>query len=483
MQASGWIRFAENVCLTIFFAWLFWLPLPFGSVIESARLPLIIVPLALCVVAGLLRLYATRDRTSTVQATRAGLIWLIGALVFLAIAALQLIPLPASLLRAVSPESFVLWSDASRAASLGSTPADTAWPVTIDPRATTAEWLRLTALLATFVTASLLVRTHARRRVLAGVLCAAALFEAFYGMREAALQRFEIWGWVNRLIFHRVTGTFVNPNHFAHYIAIVLPMALFLGASLWRKAGSRDLPFARRLAILVERHALLSGFAVLAALACLAAILLAQSRGALLALGVAITGVAALLPGKRVARTITAVIAGLLLVVALAYYLGVERTVARFAPRDVQEATVSRRLAMTTAGELWRRFPVAGSGLGTFSQVVWMAQIGDVEHFYHHAHNDYLELAATSGTLGFVIALGTLLGGYAALARMTFGPVSRELAWVRRAFQAAALVSLGVAMVHALFDFNFFIPSNAATLAAIAGAAVASIDHDKRTRR
>lgn len=483
MNASRWIRFAESVCLTVFFAWLFWLPLPFGSVIERARLPLVIVPLSLCVVAGLLRIYATRERTSTVQATRAGLIWLFGALAFLAIAALQLIPLPPSFLRAVSPESFVIWSDASRAATLGGVPAGSAWPLTIDPRATMVEWLRLTALLATFLTAALLIRTHAWRRALAGVLCAAALFEAFYGMREAALQRFEIWGWVNRLIFHRVTGTFVNPNHFAHYIAIVLPMALFLGASLWRKAGPRDLSFSRRLAILVERHALLGGFAVLAAMACLAAILLAQSRGALLALGVAIAGVAALLPGKRLARSMTAIIAGLLLVVALAYYLGVERTVARFAPGAMQEATVSRRLAMTTAVELWQRFPITGSGLGTFSQVVWMAQVGDVEHFYHHAHNDYLELAATAGTLGFVVALGTLLGGYVALVRMTFGPVSRELAWVRRAFQAAALVSLAVAMVHALFDFNFFIPSNAATLAAIAGAAVASIDHDKRTRR
>ncbi|MCU1245164.1 MAG: hypothetical protein JWN02_1074, partial [Acidobacteria bacterium] len=31
---------------------------------------------------------------------------------------------------------------------------------------------------------------------------------------------------------------------------------------------------------------------------------------------------------------------------------------------------------------------------------------------------------------------------------------------------------LTVAVVHALFDFNFYIPSNAATLAAIAGTAV-----------
>ena len=67
---------------------------------------------------------------------------------------------------------------------------------------------------------------------------------------------------------------------------------------------------------------------------------------------------------------------------------------------------------------------------------------------------------------------------------MTFGSdATAELSWRRRAFQVAALASLTIAMVHALFDFNFHIPSNPATLAAIVGAAVASVDHDRRTRR
>ncbi|HEV7588258.1 MAG TPA: hypothetical protein VGO40_09085, partial [Longimicrobium sp.] len=59
----------------------------------------------------------------------------------------------------------------------------------------------------------------------------------------------------------------------------------------------------------------------------------------------------------------------------------------------------------------------------------------------------------------------------------------RDLSWRRRAFQLAALASLTIAMVHALFDFNFYIPANPATLAVILGAAVASVDRDRRVRR
>jgi O-antigen ligase len=112
-----------------------------------------------------------------------------------------------------------------------------------------------------------------------------------------------------------------------------------------------------------------------------------------------------------------------------------------------------------------------------------MAQREDLGKTYHHAHNDYAEIAATAGTLGYLIAIVTLFGGYFALMRMTFGRAGAELSWLRRAFQAAALASLTIAMVHALVDFNFFIPANPATLAVIAGAAVAVVDHDKRTRR
>ena len=481
-HAGGTARFAERACLAIFFGWLIWLPMPFGSIVERARLPLIAVPLALCVCASLLRLYATRDRTNTAQPTMAWAFWGMGALVFLGVCALQLVPLAPGILRALSAESHAIWSGASKVASLAGAAPRRTWPLTIDPRASLQELLRLGAIFATFTTSALLIRTHLRRRVLACTLAAAAVFESLYGLREAALQRYEIWGWVNRLVFDRVTGTFVNPNHFAHYLAIVLPMTLFLGLSLWRDAGRRDVPVLRRIAGLIERHALLTGFTMLAAISCLAAMLLSQSRGALVALGAAMLGVGAMMPGRRVARIAAGATAGVMLVLALALFLGTGRTITRFSPTNVGQQSISRGQALVTAAQIWRRFPLLGSGLGTFAHVVSMEQDHDVDRIYHHAHNDYAELAATTGTLGFLVGMITLIGGYVWLVRETFGERAEEITFVRRAFQATALLSIGVALVHALFDFNFYIPSNPATLAAIAGAAVAAVDHDRRTR-
>ncbi|HEV3486115.1 MAG TPA: O-antigen ligase family protein [Vicinamibacterales bacterium] len=479
-----WNAIAERVCLGVLLLWLAALPLPFGSIVPKARVPLVVVPLAIGCIAALLRLHATRDRTSTARPAKTWMWWGLGSLLFIAVASLQLVPLPPSLLRVTSPESHAIWSAASNVASLAGVNVDASHPISIDPRATAFELVRLTALVATFTAFAILVRTNAQRVTLAVVLCLAALFETFYGVREAALERYAIWGWVNRLIFNRVTGTYVNPNHFAHYIAIVLPMALFLGALLWHRAGRGDIPVARRLMVLAERRAVPSAFVVLSAIALAAAVLLAQSRGALLALGAGTLFVAALLPGRRMLRVACAAGAGAMLVVALVIFLGPQRTVARFKPNEFERQTlVGRRIGIATALAVWQRFPILGCGLGTFERVVFMEQREDLGKVYHHAHNDYAEIAATAGSAGFLIAMTTLFGGYVVLVRKTFGAAAAELTWSRRAYQAAALASITIAMVHALYDFNFFIPANPATLAAIAGAAAAVIDHDRRTRR
>jgi len=480
-HTQRWTSTAELACLVVFFCWLIFLPLPFGSMVEEARPALIAVPLALCVVAASIRLYATRDRTNTAQPTRAWLILNNGALLLLGVVALQLVPLPRGVVAWLSPEAEAIWNAASRIVTLAGGAPRTSWPLTVDPQATAFELLRMAGLLATFSIAAGLIRTHARRQTLAIVLCGTAMFEVLYGVREAALHRYAIWGWTNRLVFNRVTGTYVNPNHYAHYLAIVLPMALFIAAVRWHRAGGRETTRSQRLVALLESSVVVTGFALLAAVACLGGVLLAQSRGALLALAAGLLAIGAMLPGRRIARMAFGVAAGLTVIAVLTLFLGPERTVGRFLGAD--SALGGRRIGLEAAAGIYARFPILGSGAGTFERVAAMEQSDDHGHNYHHVHNDYAEIAATTGTAGFVIAMVTLLGGYVALVRMTFGAAAKETTWSRRLFQAGALASLTIAMVHALVDFNFYIPANPATLAAIVGASVASLDHDKRTRR
>ena len=457
----------EQLCRGVLYLYLLWLPLPFGSVIDGAQLPLIAGATLIGAAAFLVR------RGSGNPVHRTCTIWSGGAIAFIVVVAIQLLPLPDAVLRVISPASASIWSGASRAASLvTSAPAATAHPITLDPGSTWLHLFRVIAFFAVFLAATLLIRRHRHRMQLAVVLGVAALFETFYGVRAATLHEYAIWGWKNTKIYDRVTGTFVNPNHFAHYVSLILPLTLFIAAVAWHESAVPRASFGRNVARLIERRAVVFGFAAAASLACIGAVLVAQSRGALLSIALAFLVTLwsagrwpAGAPAAR--RRVFVALAAALLLAALATFLAPTRTaVSRFS--DVG-SMAGRRDALAAAVTLWRHFPIFGSGLGTFSEVVALHQRHDLEVVYNHAHNDYAEIAATTGAVGFAVSILPLLAGYFVLARST---LRDDASWRSRAFRLAALTSITIALLHELVDFNFFVPANPATLAAIAGAAV-----------
>jgi O-antigen ligase len=464
-------KVADIALFVLLLAFVAWVPMPFGSASDGAQRPLIVVPLLLCCAAALLRCLGE----SRGEPTRPALIWSAGGIVFTLVIAVQLVPLPMMLLRVISPHSAEIWAGAAHLAAMAGVPSPSLHPITIDPEQTALHFYRALAFLATFLSSIMLVRTNGRRLVLASLLASLGVFEALYAMREAALNRYAIWGWKNTLIYGRPTGTFVNPNHFAHYAAIVLPMALYLCAYAWHTAAPAGARFGRRVVKLFERRFLPFAFGLLAAFGCVTAVLISQSRGAVLATlcGFAIIGALgsgranALRRGVLVAVVVAAAMGVAILV------LGHSETANRFSNTQISEFG-GRRASITGALGIWKLFPLFGSGAGTYADVVLMTRATSPAITTNHAHDDYAEILATTGAVGFLVSVGSLLAGFAALARKAFRNDADASSWRRGAFQTAALTSLSVAMVHALVDFNFFIPANPVTLAAILGAAVAA---------
>jgi O-antigen ligase len=459
----------DFVLFVLLLAFLVWVPMPFGSASDASQLPLIIPPLFICAMAGLLR--ATREKPFAL--TRPGRIWTAGGVLFVCVIGLQLVPMPLPVLRVLSPQSAAIWDRATRLASLAGVAARALHPITIDPSTTALHLFRALAYLATFLAAMILVRDTARRMVIASVLAGVAVFEAAYAVNEATIGRYAIWGWKNTLIFGRATGTFVNPNHFAHYVAILLPMALYISAYAWHTAAPAGALVSRRIVKLVEKRFIPFSCGLLAALACIVGVLVSESRGAVLAIigGFAIVGGIAS-PGRRaVLRGVLIAIAVTTAIVVTILAIGRTETVTRLEQSRPSQLD-ARRASIVGAVRIWEMFPVFGSGAGTYQDVVPMTRATSTEVIANHAHDDYAEILATTGALGFMAALVSLLGGFAALARNAFGEHGEPMSWRRRAFKAAALTSLAIAMIHALVDFNFFIPANPITLAAIAGAAV-----------
>jgi O-antigen ligase len=457
-------------------AFLVWVPMPFGSASDASQPALILPPLLICCAAALLRV----RREHPLTMTRAGYIWTAGGVLFVLVIALQLVPLPAALLAMISPQSAAIWGRAAHVAALAGVQSGTHHPITIDPQHTALHFYRALACLATFLSSIFLTRDTSRRVVLAAVLASLGIFEAAYAVHEAALGRYSIWGWKNTLIFGRASGTFVNPNHFAHYAAIVLPMALYISAHAWHTAAAAGATFRRRFVRLVERRFFPFVFGVIAALGCLTAVVVSESRGAVLAIIAGFAIVGAMTTERNAGLRATLIAAAIsVAIVATLLLLGRPGTVTRF--RTSQASQVEARRESIVAGlRIWQMFPLFGSGAGTYPDVVLSTRATSGETLVNHAHNDYAEILGTTGALGFLVSFVPLLGGFAALMRNTFHPDGEPMSWRRRAFKAAALTSIAIAMIHALVDFNFFIPANPITLAAIAGAAVVARESSER---
>ncbi len=462
-------KVAEVGLLLSLMAFLVWVPMPFGSASDESQPMLIIPPLLICAGAAFLR----SMRQPPLLLTRPGKLWTAGGVLLAMVVALQLVPLPMPALGVLSPQSAVIWKQAASLAELGGASTLALHPITVDPAHTALHLYRVLAYLATFLSSMILIRDNVRRIVLAAVLACVGVFESLYAMHEAALGRYTIWGWKNTLIFGRSTGTFVNPNHFAHYTAIVLPMALYLSAHAWHTAAPVGATFGRRAVKLVERRFIPFAFGLLAALGCITAVLVSESRGALLAIigGFAIVGALASDKQHALVRGLLIAVGASAAILMVIVVLGHMETVTRFESSKASQLN-ARRASLTGAFRIWEMFPLLGSGAGTYEDVVLMTRATSAEVMANHAHDDYAEILGTTGALGFIVSLVPLLAGFAALSRTSFSPNGEPMSWRRRAFKTAALASIAIAMIHALVDFNFFIPANPITLAAIAGAAV-----------
>ena len=235
--------------------------------------------------------------------------------------------------------------------------------------------------------------------------------------------------------FMRAYGTFEQPNPYAGYLGMLVPLAVALAMSLFERrpddAGSVPRP--------------LGWMALGSAAAMLAAVGMSWSRGAWMGVGSALL-VIALARGRRWAAAFAVVFAIVVLVAALGMWSLPPALAQRFAGlasfmrvRDVRGvevtdenyAAVERLAHWQAALDMWRDHPWLGVGLGNYGAVYadyalpkWPLALG-------HAHNYYLNVAAETGLPGLVAYLalwGTALWQVSLSVRQAQSQYARALA-------------------------------------------------------
>jgi putative inorganic carbon (HCO3(-)) transporter len=293
-----------------------------------------------------------------------------------------------------------------------------------------AKWVQI-VLLFYFVSTHL---TRRRLLWLVGALLVIGLFQAGvgvwqFGLRGEGPEHFAILSGD----FYRAYGTFEQPNPYAGFLGLMLPLALgvvvgVLGDRLKKRQGDKERgrqgerkgllislsPYLR--ALLTPSVLVLTG----AAIAMGVALLASWSRGAWMGFGAATAAMAFALPRKArwgVLVVAVLVVAGMGLYAAGLMPSSVEARLIDFAEyvkfedvrgvgiNDANYAVIERQAHWQAALEMWRYNFWTGVGFGcyepayrSFALINWPIALG-------HAHNYYLNIAAETGLIGLIAYL------------------------------------------------------------------------------
>ena len=127
---------------------------------------------------------------------------------------------------------------------------------------------------------------------------------------------------------------------------------------------------------------------------------------------------------------------------------------------ESQEQSVEERVEPgLMALKALKEFPILGSGGGTFYVVFPRYREREIDGYYDHAHNDYVQFATETGVLGVgVIGLLVLATVLVALRTQyqSRDPLARGVAF-------AVTMGIIALMIHSWVDFNLQRPANALT--------------------
>lgn len=393
--------------------------------------------------------------------------WLfIVVMVFFAWGLLQLVPLPAGAVRALSPAA------ADSYQRLLPQPDSARHTLSVHPYGTRAELFRLLSLAAVFVVTLHVVRRRAHATALVLALLAVALFECFYGFGEQFSGSRRIF-WVQRTVhLSAVTGTYINKNHFAGLLEMALPLCVGLLLALLPRGRAPGAARARLLMALSSGRKMMTLFLPAAIILMAAGICLSLSRAGIACAFLSLTVFAVCLGLSFGFRRHTLVL--LFLVLGVLLFVGTVGSEVVFA--RVEDAATGRatswadRLNLSRSGmEMARAFPLVGSGLGTFRYAFERFQsprFGDrVGDFLH---NDWLQLACETGVVGLALVFAGVVLFSLIVLRAAFTRRDPFCRWVSLGAYLGALALL----FHSFFDYNLLkITSNGAVFAMLCGLA------------
>jgi len=420
----------------------------------------------------------------------------IPAALFVTVIVLQMIPLPPGARYLVAPNLEARELSAETVLAQPGAPGESQssrWrPLSIDPTATLDALLQFLAYVALFVVVYNLVDSRSRLLRMTRALVAFSFFVAFVGLLQDLSGVERVYGIKALRYGGSPYGPYVNHNHFAGLMEMMIPLtvALLLRRILRPSSGGTGTRITSQGLLLPDGdqpRGERAGQAILLGLALTvmsAAMLFSFSRGGLIALALSAGVVTVMLVIRgRLGRWQVAVV-GLLLAVSVAAFLwiGPDTVVDHFRRAESvqhEPSLFTRLLVWRASVGMFEDFPVAGTGLGTYASAFLAYYPMGTEQTWREAHNDYVQLLAEVGAVGALVAA---VGFFLLLVRL-LGPILGRQEVKERLIYYGLCTGILSLLLHSLVDFNLQVPGNAALFVVLLAMALAQRSMLQRSRR
>ena len=453
-------RFTQSTVFLLLLGLVFCFPVPLG-----ANRPWFWSPIQMAIVISLmLTLFARIRRDDTIGSLiDENKVLVILFLVWLGYMLVQIVPLPEPLLSLIAVEKTELFTERG-----------TLWGgISIDSGKSLEQvglYFSYILLLSLVV---LLLQSRRRLKILCFVILAAGLLQFFIAM--IILFRFPdglIW-MGEKIGGERVSGSFINRNHFGLFLVMCLGIGLGLSRYYRRQLSRQSI---RGLIASIDGKVIfttaINGLLFIA-------LLYSNSRGAFMAFAGSILVTFFLLKQpdddtvdwKKILSLVFLVLLGVL-------YFGDGGFFGRLLSSNVLQE--ERLLQSVISLNMLSDFLWLGAGTGTYGLLLPLYHDGTLRLLiYDHAHNDYLELLIEQGIFGFILFFTALVLIMRKLRKAYFNrkdPLARSIIY-------GVFIAVLAFSFHSMVEFNFYIPANAAYLFIILGIGLAAARMPKNSRR
>lgn len=272
---------------------------------------------------------------------------------------------------------------------------------------------------------------------------------------------------------------FVNRDHFAGYLGMIIPLALGFLFIPSRTIGKGQHSNIGRYSLVLPEQKLLIFFT---AVVMSVVLFFTMSRGGMVSFTIALLFMTGLMVTRKSLRKNGLILLAAALLIALTViWLGAMPVIERIGSMKDEISSIHFagriRIWQGTINTI-KDFPIFGTGLGTFNYIFPKYQFSDIiDKHYTYAHSDILEMLSETGIAGFTFfAFGALLFVTYAIRRF----YARHYPWCI-GLSLGFFGSLASISSHSFVDFGLKMPANAVLLSIILALFLIVLNYDHKS--